>query len=171
MDRLPTHSWVGWGVTFGATLGVVVLALLPPFLGETARGVIMQAFAGVCHQLPARSPQIGGLPLAVCDRCLGIYGGLALGVIGYLPAARWQACVYRHAGLVLGAALVPLAVDWAGPMLGLWTNVPLSRAVTGALFGGAAGYLLARAAVHYGRPATAPTRRSGGEGAERTAVR
>lgn len=150
MHRYGTRGWLGWSVALALSSVIVGLALLPPFVGETARGLVMQAFAGVCHQLPGRSPQIGGVALAVCDRCMGIYGGLAGGVLGFAIVARWRADVYRHAGRVLAGALVPLTVDWAGPVFGLWTNVPLSRAVTGAVFGAAAGYLLARVAVQAG---------------------
>lgn len=147
MPSYGVRGWIGWGIVFAATVGMVGLALLPPFVGETVRGTVMQAFAGVCHQLPARSPQIDGVPLAVCDRCMGIYSGLALGVLGGAAVARWQAFVHRHAGGILLVALVPLAADWLGPVLGLWTNVPLSRALTGGLFGVAAGCVLAHVVV------------------------
>lgn len=147
MHRYGRRGWIGWSVVLAASLGIVGLIVLPPFVGEAARALLMHAFAGVCHQLPSRSPEIGGVALAVCDRCVGIYGGLALGVVGFAGVDRWHDGVYRYAGPVLAGALVPLAVDWAGPVLGLWTNVPLSRAVTGAFFGAAAGYLLARVAV------------------------
>mgnify|MGYP001293279006 CR=1 FL=1 len=147
MDRYGWQGWLGWCGALAISLGLVGLAVLPPFVGETARGLVMQAFAGVCHQLPSRSPQIGGVALAVCDRCVGIYGGLALGVLGFATATRWHDAAYRHAGPVLAAALVPPVVDWIGPVLGLWANAPLSRAVTGAFFGVAAGYVLARVVV------------------------
>jgi len=37
-------------------------------------------FASVCHQQPSRSFWMNGAPLAVCERCFGIYAGLFLGV-------------------------------------------------------------------------------------------
>jgi len=46
---------------------------------------------------------------------------------------------------VLLGAIVPLGVDWAGPLLYLWDNGPLSRLLTGLLFGGvAASYVTIR---------------------------
>lgn len=156
MYRYGLRGWLGWGVALTISLGIVGAILLPPFVGPEGRALIMQAFAGVCHQLPARSLQLGDVPLAVCDRCLGIYGGLALGVLGFPTAARWQEVVHRNAGLVLIAVLVPMAADWAGPILDLWANVPLSRGVTGGLFGVAAGYLVARATVRATGPSADP---------------
>jgi hypothetical protein len=125
----------------------------------------MQAFSALCHQLPSRSPVIDGVPLAVCDRCLGIYGGFALGLVAAAlvrvaaplfasPAKkrddvtktyRW---LFDRTKFVLIGMLVPLAIDWVGPVmleaaptLG-WTNTPVSRAVTGGLLGMAGAVLL-----------------------------
>lgn len=156
MRNYTSRGWIGWGLAFAVTLGIVGLILLPPYVGETARGLIMQAFAGVCHQLPDRSPHIGGVALAVCDRCMGIYGGLVLGVLGFAATSRWQEVIHRYAGHILLAALVPLAVDWVGPVLGLWANAPLSRVVTGGLFGVVAGYVLAHLAVRAARRTVDP---------------
>src|SRR5262249_44147555 len=36
------------------------------------------AFSWVCHQRPERTWHLGVFPLAVCVRCLGIYGGALL---------------------------------------------------------------------------------------------
>jgi len=96
---------------------------------------MMDVFAPLCHQLPGRSPSLDGVQLAVCDRCLGIYTG----VLGGVATAGWARGLWvrlravEH--LVLLGSLLPLAVDWIGPVLGLWPNEPLSRAATGLLFG------------------------------------
>ena len=140
--------WVGWTVAFAAALFLVVLATLPPFLEEQGRALLMQAFAPYCHQLPAYSPHINGVQLAVGHRMYGIFLGLALGTVAFLPLRRWDDTVDRHAKLVLLAAVAPLALDWVLDAVGLWAKTPASRFITGAIFGIAAGYILARAFVH-----------------------
>lgn len=119
-----------------AAAAVILLgATSPPFLPPAWRAVLMRAFAPVCHQLPGRSLHVDGIPLAVCDRCLGIYVGLLAGVltIGW-GRALWIRVRDADRYVLLGS-LVPLALDWVGPVLGLWPNGPLSRAGTGLLFG------------------------------------
>ncbi len=149
-----TRFWLGWSVTFGLALTVVGLAVLPAALPLPWREALMTAFAPACHQLPARSPHLGGVQLAVCHRCLGVYAGLAVGVAAFLGLRRWDAWLHRHAAGVLGAALAPAAVDWLAPWASVLapalalTNTPLSRSLTGAVLGLALGYFAARAGAH-----------------------
>jgi len=96
---------------------------------------MMDVFAPLCHQLPARSPAVDGTQLAVCDRCVGIYAGVLVGVATAGWARELWAWLRTADHLVLLGSLLPLAVDWLGPVLGLWANAPLSRAATGGLFG------------------------------------
>ena len=149
-----TRFWLGWSVAFGLALTVVGLAVLPAALPLPWREALMTAFAPACHQLPARSPHLGGVQLAVCHRCLGVYAGLAVGVVAFLGLRRWDAWLHRHAAGVLGAALAPAAVDWLAPWASVLapalalTNTPLSRSLTGAVLGLALGYFAARAGAH-----------------------
>lgn len=123
----------------GAAASVILLgASSPPFLSSGARALVMHAFAPVCHQLPGRSPVLDGVQLAVCDRCLGIYGGVLLGILTLGWGRHLWARVRAVDRVVLLGSLVPIALDWVGPVLGLWPNAPLSRAGTGLLFGGVA---------------------------------
>lgn len=127
-----------WYALLAGTGSLFVLALLPPFLPVEMQSVVRQCFGPVCHQLPSRSPQIGGVPVALCDRCSGIYLGLVVGV----SATGWGPHSWRTLGgygqyLLLGA-VVPLGLNWVGPVLGLWSNGPIGRALTGLLFGGVA---------------------------------
>jgi uncharacterized membrane protein len=137
---------------------VVGVAWLPPVVSPEVRAALMKAFAPLCHQMPSRSPHVNGVALAVCDRCMGIYGGLLLGAglaAGVRVLATWvvpsrvsHGTLARAAKTVLLGALVPIGIDWLGPMLSAWTplagwgNTPLSRALTGALLGAAGGALL-----------------------------
>lgn len=125
-------SWLG---LLAATVALVAAALSPPLLSPKWRAAVMHAFAPVCHQIPVRSPFLGGVQLAICDRCAGIYLGLVLGV----ATVGWGHRLWRRAGRhdrsVLLGSLVPAGVDWIGPILGLWSSVPASRALTGMMFG------------------------------------
>lgn len=139
--------WSAWFATLGATLFVVVLATLPPFLGETGRAVLMNAFAPFCHQLPAYSPHINGVQLALGHRMYGITWGLMLGTIGFLGLVRWDGFLNRRAAGVLAVFALPMTLDWTAHAIGWWAKTPGSRFLTGALFGIAAGYYLTRAVV------------------------
>lgn len=138
----PRSLQLGLGLTLGLAL-VLGASALPPLVPETWRPVLMQAFAGVCHQLPERSPHVDGVALAVCDRCAGIYTGVVLGAV-LATVGRWN----RLSRTVLLGMMLPLALDWIGPWMGWWTNTPLSRAGTGLLFGAVAGALLLIALLH-----------------------
>ena len=127
---------VWYGLLVG-TSGVLLFALLPPFLPVEMQRVVRRGFASVCHQMPGRSPHIGGGPIAICDRCSGIYLGLVVGASRLLSGGGeglW-AVLGRHGRYLLLGSLVPISLDWAGPVLGLWGNGPVSRALTGLLFG------------------------------------
>ena len=119
----------------------------------------MAVFSTVCHQIPERSPFIDGVQLAVCHRCVGIYAALAAAPIAFLFFRRWDDLINRHARwFVLGAILVP-GTDWLGDLLDLWTNTPLVRGLTGAVFGMTVGYFLCRAFVELADPERKESRR------------
>lgn len=144
-----------WGVL---VLGVVVLlgaALLPPFLPVGWRAVLMEGFSSLCHQIPGRSPHLRGVPLAICDRCLGIYGGLLLGVLGVPVCWRWQRGLRGYATILLGTTGGLMGLDWIGPILGTWPNVPWSRLLTGAAFGVMVGLLAGQALMRAEKNAAA----------------
>ena len=136
-----------WYLVLAGTGLLLLLVSLPPLAGEGLRGLLMHGFSFVCHQLPDRSPHLGGVALAVCHRCYGVYWGLLLGALGYPFLRQAAAFRSRYAHLLLPAALLPPGVDWLAGLLGLWVNTPLSRILTGSIFGLAAGYFLARAVV------------------------
>jgi uncharacterized membrane protein len=148
--------WRRWAVAMAAAGAVLGLAVLPPFVPEAWQAVLMHAFSGVCHQLPDRSPHWAGEAIAVCDRCLGIYAGLLLGIAGSGLTHTLLRKVHGYAPWFLGAILVPLGVDWLGPVLGWWSNTPLSRGITGALVGLGAGALIVAALANGVSTGTSP---------------
>ena len=137
-----------WLTATGLTVAVLLLvAFLPPFVGADARELIMRAFRNVCHQLPSRSFHIGTSQVALCHRCVGIYAALPPALILFSILRQWDGLLSRYPLQIIAASLVPLAVDWGADLVGLWANTPVSRLVTGAIFGVVAGYHLARGVV------------------------
>ena len=118
-----TLAWIG-GLLLPAWL--VQQGLVGPALG------LYQSFSLICHQIPERSWQFSGAPLAVCSRCTAIYVGVFAGVlISPLIVRRggWRSRWW------LGAALLPMLVDVGLDWLGLVSNTFTTRSVTGGLFG------------------------------------
>lgn len=134
-----------WGFAVLACAVVLVLAVLPPFVGPGFRYALMQGFDLACHQSPDRSFQIGGIPFALCHRCTGVVVGLVIGsfAVGLFRTSDGQFGLHlRH---ILLLSILPMLVDWGLDAFGLWTNTPFSRVATGLAFGIVAGYAFARA--------------------------
>jgi uncharacterized membrane protein len=150
MRRIERSS--AYWILLAATLAWIGLVFLAPWAkarGLVAGPLLYLFFDSVCHQLPERSFEAFGHPLAVCHRCFGLYLGTALGLLAlpWLPGLRQRLMAQPRWLLV---ALVPLVVDAL-----LLPNTPVSRFVTGliasfpfALFvwAGAAGVMTAVAA-------------------------
>jgi len=114
---------------------------------EGLRDIVMASFSSVCHQLPGRSAHINGVQLGVCHRCLGIYWGLPIAALVFgLSGGFWS--IKRNTGFwILAISALPALMDWSGDMIGLWTNTPVSRVITGSIFGITAGYFFTQALV------------------------
>jgi uncharacterized membrane protein len=126
---------------------VLVLAVLPPFVGPAAQAALGRAFDLVCHQLPARSFTVDGVPFALCHRCTGVVAGLAAGALLVPLLGWWRAPLVPYERPLLLAALSLAGADWLLGAVGLWADPPAARVLTGALVGLSAGYLLARSAA------------------------
>lgn len=159
-DGADGRFWRGWGLALAGSGLLVLLATLPPFVGEGARAALMQAFSAACHQMPERSPHLHGVVLAVCHRCYGIYWGLPLAALLFLWLRRWDRRLGPAAPWLVPLSLVPPGLDWLGDVVGLWVNTPWSRLLTGGVFGLVAGYYLARALVELFTKRTAQAARS-----------
>ena len=141
------RRWAGWILAAGFVWMVFGLVMAPPFVGESLRHVIMLGFSEICHQIPGRSPHIQGVQLAACDRCFGMYAALAAAPFLALGLKPWNPWIQRQAKHLIVASLIILATDWGSDIVGLWTNTPWSRALTGAVFGCVAGYFLVCAII------------------------
>ena len=149
-----------------AALVVIVLAwnaaLLAAPAGKRPRlaGITYLAGALVCHQQPERSFHRGGAQYPVCARCLGLYLGAVIGVLGWVmfaglrvsPSRRGRRIVQdtRLIRRALIVAAVPtittVALAWAGIWDGsnavrAWLAVPLGAVITASIAAVAAGDL------------------------------
>lgn len=152
----PLRLTTGWATAALIAVGVVALAASPALLGFEGGALVREAFAPFCHQMPSRSPHLHGASFALCHRCFGIVSGLALGVLaGPLLGARLGRLANLPPLAVLGVAALPTSADWLLGATGVWANTGASRLATGAVFGVAAGLLLA-AAFCAPRPSLTP---------------
>ena len=135
----------GWWVAASTVATLAALAALAPVVGGTVGAGMHHLFSAVCHQIPERSPHFAGGPVALCHRCSGVLLGLLAGlmVTPALAAGTRRAIGAGRQGLWLVASALPTAVDWSLGAAGVWANTGASRLLTGAMFGVAAGVVLA----------------------------
>jgi uncharacterized membrane protein len=125
-------------------LGLTLAPLAAPLLAGThplTALLIRNFFSQLCHQDPSRSFLLGGAPVAVCARCLGIYWGVAVGAL-----VRW-----RMARRLLVGALVLNLLDVATEVLHWHGNLPVFRFFLGLLLGVGVGAVLAGPSLNLGR--------------------
>lgn len=133
--RLVRAVWAATALAAAVWLGLIGLApwLAAKGSAEAARAVYA-IFSPVCHQLPGRCFALFGRPMAVCVRCLGIYAGFAAGTLLY-PLIRGFRPAALPSARVFGLAILPMALDGLGGVLGLWRSPIGVRAATGLVWG------------------------------------
>ncbi len=133
----PLVYWLVSAVVVSLLVALVVVAPVAAASGysQLAQG-IYGAFATLCHQLPDRSYFIDDHQFAVCARCTGLYGGFALTLLLYPLVGSLRRTETPPRSWLLFAA-VPLVIDFSVTFFGFWENTHTSRALTGALLGGA----------------------------------
>ena len=85
-----------------------------------------------CHQIAERSFSLNGNQLPFCARCMGIWLGLAVGLVITI-VLKFPLDMKFLALLVLG--LIPLAIDGTGQFVGLWESTNTLRMITGLITG------------------------------------
>ena len=98
-----------------AALAVAWLALVvtAPLLWTPLATLLYAAGSLICHQLPERSFHVQGSQLPVCARCVGLYGGGALGsVVGM--TLLWKT-LFRNA--FRPWRVMPARWHWAGTLI------------------------------------------------------
>ena len=121
----------------GTAIWISAIFLAPALAGRGSAGaarLIYAAFSPVCHQVPGRCFTFHGQPLAVCGRCLGIYAGFAAGLVLY-PFVRGFSKLELPSARVFLLLTLPMAVDGAAGILGIWASPIRVRFVTGVVWG------------------------------------
>ncbi len=130
-----------------ATFFLFIAALGPGLFSKTAN--IYQSwqfdiFNVLCHQDHARSFTVSGVQMAVCARCIGIYGGLFAGWLLMPVYAFFQNGSTQKEKVLLIAAILLNLTDVAGNFFGLWTNTMISRWILGSMIGLPAAFILSQ---------------------------
>lgn len=126
---------------------LAVLAALPAlFLSAAALctwaislGASMQwrlLFRLMCHGLPHRCLELFDVPMPICARCVGIYGGMLAGIVAFWAVPLLRERVMRTFAI---AAVTPLALDGLTQLAGLRESTNPLRLATGAIAGLAFG--------------------------------
>jgi uncharacterized membrane protein len=121
----------------GAFLWIGAIFLAPWLAGRGAAGaarVIYFAFSPICHQISDRCFTLGGHPLAVCGRCLGTYAGFAAGLLLY-PLVRGFSRIALPPAWVFLMSILPMALDGAAGVAGIWASPIGIRFATGFAWG------------------------------------
>lgn len=98
-----------------------------------------------CHRFPSRTWGAGGVSMAVCSRCAGVYAGVIPGVLAAWP--RWSA---RGTALWVTCAVLALVMAVIAEAYGVIGTSHGLRAVTGIALSWPVAALAARWAT-YGR--------------------
>jgi uncharacterized membrane protein len=120
------------------------LILAAPLLAKTAPAFsdgCYRFFSQVCHQLDGRSFHLEGRKFAVCIRCSSIYFSF-LATIVVMPLVVELVKVRTPSSALIGAMLLPMAIDVLLHVLGVHPSNTISRMATGMLAGIALARLL-----------------------------
>lgn len=152
-DPIPMHRprviytviLSGTAIWCGAVLLAPICALSSEPL-NTVASILYQFFRPICHQLESRSFHLFGEPLAVCSRCASIYFAFLLGTVLYPIIRTIKRSPIPPPALLLVSAL-PMILDVLAAAVGINEPTPLSRTLTGALFGIVVPFYIVPAAI------------------------
>jgi uncharacterized membrane protein len=166
-----------WFAAAAALLWLMAL-LVAPLLPVPASAAIYAIGSYICHQRPERSFELAGAQLPVCARCLGLYGGAALGAViaphlwrlgaWHRPPGSWRTHSWCPPFLAAGASyakvaagpprpqifillsLLPAVISLVVEWAGLGQPGNVVRALTGMVAGGVIAAVVL-ATLHYER--------------------
>lgn len=123
----------------GVITAVWLLLIVSPSVlhaaGHASAGSSVFSFFGyICHQIPERSFFAFGHQFGVCSRCFGVYAGLFAAVAAY-PLWRSVENIEPLPRIWLLLSAVPMAIDWAITVFGIWENNFFTRTLTGLILG------------------------------------
>ena len=97
-------------------------------------------FSRVCHQNDARSFHLDGEKFGVCIRCTAVYFGFLIGCIIQLVLRSTRSKSARRDAFIVSVA--PMILDILLDACGFHESTPISRLITGGLFGAATSWFV-----------------------------
>jgi uncharacterized membrane protein len=126
-------------LAFVAAIPAVILGAATLCSWAIAQGASLQwrmLFRLMCHGRVERCLEIFDVPMPICARCVGIYGGMLLGIVAFWAVPLLRERVMRGVAI---ACVVPLAVDGLTQLSGLRESTNALRVATGIVAGLAFG--------------------------------
>jgi uncharacterized membrane protein len=111
--------------------------LLAPALHSSypaASSIVYSAYAPICHQIDGRCYHLLDAKWGVCIRCSAIYFSFFFSLLAYPLFRRLSSSATPGRSWVL-IAVVPMVIDVVLNFTGVHSSSPLTRAITGLLFG------------------------------------
>ena len=134
----------------------LLLVVTAPLLWTPLATLAYAAGSLICHQLPERSFHVQGSQLPVCARCVGLYGGGALGSLAGIAVfrsalRRWRVSPTRLIWIGTAVAAIPTAVTFALEWGFGWRISNIVRALAAVPLGLAVAFVVvnALATLHY----------------------
>ncbi|MEX0845721.1 MAG: DUF2085 domain-containing protein [Balneolaceae bacterium] len=138
MWAIQAHNKSLYAGIFAAAVFLMFTALGPGIFGSQTMAYNSwqyQIFNTLCHQDPLRSYSISGMQMAVCSRCLGIYGAFLVGWMSMPLYALIKSIPQNVEKNWLIAAILLNLVDVLTNFFGIWTNTLISRILLGGFMG------------------------------------
>lgn len=87
-------------------------------------------YSPVCHQDATRSFLLWDWPVSACHRCSGIYTGFTVTALLF-PLLRRRRIFHSFSSRRLAIFMLPMLLDYALDVAGVWQNSGASRAFSG----------------------------------------
>lgn len=143
--KLMPHSLLLY-VVFPVVLFFAATAWSPPFIYDNVSGWVTSwqkaLFSSVCHQQIDRTYQFGGVPLAVCSRCIGIYTAALTGLVTFSFFFALVNYSKRYITRIFIIGSFVIVIDGIANLIGIWHSVDFLRTIIGAVWGFTVGGLL-----------------------------
>jgi uncharacterized membrane protein len=115
-------------------IGAIFLAPYLKSQSSPIAEILYAVFSPTCHQIPSRCFYAFGFPTAVCSRCFGIYAGFLLGTLIFPVKTGFSTSTMPKSRSFIILS-IPIVIDAAGNLLGIWTSADWLRFLTGIIWG------------------------------------
>jgi uncharacterized membrane protein len=126
-------------LAFIAAIPTVILGAAALCTLAVSQGASLQwrmLFRLMCHGKVERCLELFGAPMPICARCVGIYGGMLLGIVAFWAVPLLREKVMRVVAFI---CLAPLALDGLTQLAGFRESTNELRIATGIVAGMAFG--------------------------------